>query len=362
MTSRSTIPIQQNTTPALINFENKKFQGLVCVAPYIVLEIGLQGDVGLCDCAGWLPSRVGNIYTQTLKEILSGANACAIRESISNGNYNYCNEKTCGVIAQQQMIPRTSLTEPTMVELLNDSTKFIMPREIWIAGDPTCNLSCPSCRTRIIKNTDEEIEYLESLGEKLKNNLFSIPSNDKIVIHVSTSGELFASPLLLKFVNSIPVQAFPNLKLAIQTNGLLAPRSWHKLGAMQDRVESITVTTDAATGSTYEVLRRGGAWDDLQTALSWIADKKKQNNMRLIMRLVAQHANYQEMPEFYRQAQVLGADVVEYARIQNWRTFTADEFAQHDVFDPTHAEYANAMHNLNIVKQQPLSYISGGLT
>jgi wyosine [tRNA(Phe)-imidazoG37] synthetase (radical SAM superfamily) len=361
MTSKSTIPIQRDKTQTLINFENKNFQGLVCFAPYIVLEIGLNGDVGLCDCRLWLPSRVGNIYTQTLKEILSGANACAIRESISNGNYNYCNEKTCGVIAQQQMIERSTLTDPIMVGLLDDSTKFIMPREIWIAGDPTCNLSCPSCRTSIIKNTNEEIEYLESLGEKLKDNLFSIPSNDKIILHVSTTGELFASPLLLKFVNSIPVQDFPNLKLAIQTNGLLVPRLWHKLGAMQDRVESITVTTDAATGSTYEVLRRGGRWNDLQTALSWIAEKKKQNNMQLIMRLVAQHANYQEMPEFYQQSQTLGADVVEYARIQNWGTFSADEFAQHDVFDPQHPEYDKAMHNLDLVKQQPLSYISGGL-
>jgi wyosine [tRNA(Phe)-imidazoG37] synthetase (radical SAM superfamily) len=362
MTQRSIIPIQRNTTHSLINFENKNFQGLVCVAPYIVLEIGLNGDVGLCDCAGWLPSRVGNIYTQTLKEILSGVNASAIRESISNGNYNYCNEKTCGVITQQQMIARSEITEPTLVGLLNDSNKFIMPREIWIAGDPTCNLSCPSCRTHIIKNTDDEVEYLESLGEKLKNNLFTVPSNDKIVLHVSTTGELFASPLLLKFINSIPVQDFPNLKLAIQTNGLLAPRSWHKLGIMQDRVESITVTTDAATAPTYELLRRGGKWNDIQTALSWIAEKKKQNNMRLIMRMIVQHANYQEIPEFYQQAHALGAEVVEYSRLLPWKAMTKDEFAKQDVFDPAHPEYAQAVNNLTIVKQQPLTYISGGLT
>ena len=78
--------------------------------------------------------------------------------------------------------------------------------------------------------------------------------------------------------------------------------------------------------------------------------------------MVVQQANYQEIAEFYDMSMSLDADVIEYSRILNWGTFTPSEFKQTDVFDPTHAEYAQAQAILDQVKVLPKSFLCGGLS
>lgn len=346
---------------SLQKFAKKNLQGKICFSPYIVIEVGVDGDVGLCDCAGWLPSSVGNLFEQTLPEILSNNLSQAIRQSIADGSYEYCNESRCGVINSGQLIDSAGLDDPVVLNLLHDSSNWIMPREIWIAGDRTCNLSCPSCRTRVIKNSPEDTKKLEELGLILKNNLFAQPSNEKITLNISTTGEVFASPMLMSFLNEIDVVAFPNISLHVQTNGLMAEKNWHRLGALQDRVKKITVTVDAATAATYEKLRRGGQWQDLQRALSWIANKKLENNMEISLRMVLQHDNYREIKSFYDMCKWAGADLVEYTRIINWNTYTNQEFKAIDVFDSSHPDYHTAWQELDQVTDFPDVFLHGGL-
>jgi wyosine [tRNA(Phe)-imidazoG37] synthetase (radical SAM superfamily) len=237
-----------------------------------------------------------------------------------------------------------------------------MPHIIRVAGDLTCNLSCPSCRTKIIKIDDEQRERQRDLGKLLQKNLFARSSNDHIILHVSTSGEIFASPLLMEFVNNISIDQFPNLELCIQTNGLLAEKNWHQLGSMQQRVGMITVTTDAATETTYEKLRRGGKWTHCQKALAWISEKKQANGMKLVMRMVVQKQNYQEIKQFYDQACLLRADLVEYSRLSNWGTWTGEQFIEHDVFNPAHEEYHLAQKALDEIKRLPNIFLCGGIS
>lgn len=342
-------------------FSKKNLAGLYCLAPYVVIEVDTNGEVRLCDCAAWMPATVGNLFKQGLSDILANAASQVIRSSIAQGTYEFCNERTCGVLGQQQLIDRSMMAQ-TFIDLVDDSSKYIMPSEIWIAGDRTCNLSCPSCRRSVIKNSEEETDRLIALGGILEKNLFSQPTDQKINLHCSTSGEVFASPLLMSFLGSIDVDCFPGLTLALQTNGLLAEKNWHRLGQLQDRISSITVTTDAACGDTYEILRRGGSWTDLQRSLAWIQEKKHSNGMTLSLRMVVQKQNYQEIPEFYDMAERFGADVIEFSRILDWGTFQAGEFQFIDVFDPNHSEFGQAQGFLNQVKSLPKTFLCGGLS
>lgn len=353
------IPINNNLVKL---FPKKNFQGKICLSPYVSIEVNLKGDVRLCGCLSWMPTTVGNLFENTIDEILSSPLSQSIRASIASGTYEYCNEKDCGVMYRPGGLNSADLLPPAVAEMVQDSSKYLMPNEISLAIDATCNLSCPSCRTSVIKNNTKTIEQLVELGNKLRANLFTIPTDQSIRLHTSTSGELFASPLLLSFVNSIPIDDFPNLNLCIQTNGLMAQRNWHKLGPIQSRVGKITVTSDAARAATYEKLRRGGTWPNIQKSLKWISDKKKENGMQLHMRMVVQHSNYQEMSEFYEQAIALGADEIEYARLFDWATYSADEFQHHDVFNPAHPEYPQAQAALNQVKHLPKVFFYGGLS
>jgi MoaA/NifB/PqqE/SkfB family radical SAM enzyme len=349
------------TSAVIKKFPKKSLQGKFCLSPFVSIAIDPHGTVSLCGCSGWMPSTVGNIFNQPIGEILSNAYSQDIRRSIADGTYEYCNENTCGIINSNQL-NTIGTVPPAVLPILQDPSLYIIPNEIVVAGDATCNLSCPSCRTKIIKNTDEETNRNQLLGKRLMENLFSQPSDNNIRLHVSTSGELFASPLLMSFVSSIRTNNFPNLVLCIQSNGIMAPQNWHKLGEIQQRVAKITVTVDAARPDTYAKLRRGGTWDKITSALEWLSNKKKENGMEYVLRMVVQRDNYEEIVEFYEMAKRYKADGVEYTRLSDWHTYSKHEFQQHDVFDPSHAESAQAQLMLDQVKHLPDVYIHGGLS
>ena len=130
---------------------------------------------------------------------------------------------------------------------------------------------------------------------------------------------------------------------------------------MQEKVKSITITTDAARPATYEKLRRGGRWDNLQFALSWISNKKKQNGMLFKIRMIVQKDNFEEMLELYNMCQELGVDLIEYGRIGNWGTFSKEEFDLIDVFNPNHSQYQQAQEKLDQIKNLDRVFLFGGL-
>lgn len=347
-------------TRRIILFDSKNYQNQVCLSPFVSVEIDVQGNVRMCGCQAWMPTIVGNLFEQSLPEMLSSPLARAIRTSIADGTYRYCNEKTCGIIASGAL--NSVHTVPPEVALqLKDNTRWSLPHEIFLAGDLTCNLSCPSCRNSVITVPDHEVEQQMRLGEILRANLFPEPTDQSIKIHVSTSGEVFASPRLLSFINSLDVDQFPNLRIHLQTNGLLMPARWHRLGNMSQRVDKVTVTVDAAQANTYELLRRGGRWADIVKALEWSSDHCVANNIDLHLRMVVQRDNWQQMQEFYDMAMLYKATLVEFTRISNWGTFDAVAFAEVDVFDPQHDQYVPAQNLLQQIRILPNVFVSGGL-
>ncbi len=283
--------------------------------------------------------------------------AQTIRQSIIDGSYDYCNEKQCGIIRHNQLNDRDNLP-PKVHWQIEDSNRFITPYEIVLAGDITCNLSCPSCRTSVIKSNDEFKEKQEQLGDIMRKHLFSKPTNDKINLTVSTSGEVFASPMLLRFISNINANDFPNLTLTLQTNGLLAPKFWHKLNNMQNKVNKTTVTVDAARPETYKKLRRGGAWKDIVAALSWFKNKKHETGMKFHTRIVVQRDNIDQLDEFYHFSKQFDVDIVEYGRIGDWHTM--DNFHEIDVLDSSHPKYREARQAMDQVLQYQDAMAWGG--
>lgn len=293
-----------------------------------------------------MPTKIGNILESTLEDLLSSELACRIRGSIINGTYQYCNEKTCGILRNNGLNTADTLS-PAVAWQIQDPKRFIVPYEIFLAGDLTCNLSCPSCRTQVIKIDKTQIEKQNQIGEKLRQNLFSKPTNEPINLTLSTSGELFASPMLLRFLSCITKTDFPNLRLNIQTNGLLCEKNWHRLNELQDSVNKITVTIDACQPDTYEKLRRGGKWDDIVASMKWLKIKKQQNHMRLHTRMVVQNDNHMQIEDFYNFSKGFDADQVEYARITDWATY--QNFQDIDVLSPDHPNSIVAMAMLDRV-------------
>jgi MoaA/NifB/PqqE/SkfB family radical SAM enzyme len=341
-------------------FPTKNFQGKYCLSPFKSIEIDIRGDVGLCLCTDWMPQKIGNILEHKLSDILSSPLAQKVRQSITNGTFEYCNEVTCGVIQNDQLVEFDRLSEHDQ-NLVSDTILYQMPSDIFLALDQTCNLSCPSCRTKVIKPNADQIVLQQNIGNTLYNNLFSTPTDKEINLRLSSSGEVFASPSLLKFLQRINTGNFPNINIWIQTNGLLAPTRWQQLQHIEKNIRNITITVDANSGPTYEKLRRGGKWPDLLDAMTFLKEKKQSLGFELQTRMVVQADNFHEIQSFYTFSKQFDADIVDYTRIGDWKVYSPEEFASVDVFNQSHPMYHDAKQLLDEVLLNPDVILSGGL-
>lgn len=346
-----------NILPNYQKFPKKDLSGKICLSPFVSATVLSKGLVALCACSGWHPSTVGNIFDQPLLEILNNNLSQEIRQTVIDGTYDFCNADKCGIIVSNQLNDPADLDEATRKKI---QTRVGLPREIIMSGDMTCNLSCPSCRTQVYKPNELEIDNQIELGKAISKNCFSEPTENIILLTLSTTGELFASPMLLAFLESIPVDDFPNLSLHIQTNALLAKSRWHRLGAFQNRISRITVTFDSTEKETYEEIRRGGCWEDLINNLEFLQSKKQQQNFEYNSRMVVQLKNFHQMQDFYTMSKQYSFDRVEYGRLQDWSTWSPEEFKRHDVFDIEHEKYRQARSSFLEVQGLPDTMFFGG--
>ena len=339
-------------------FDQKNYQGNYCLSPFIMIEVTVEGDIRMCGCGGWMPITIGNIKQHSLRDLLSTQLANDIRQSVITGTYQYCNEYRCGVINNNLLNTRDTLPQD-IVPLLQDCTQFLMPTHISLQGDRTCNLSCPSCRTAVIKTSNDQKQEQENIGRLVYKNLFCEPTDKKITLEMSGSGEFFASDMLMSFVNAIDTKSFPNVKIHIGSNGLLAPERWHRIKQFEHLIEKVTVSIDAATANTYETIRRGGRWPMIVSAMQFLQTQKNRLGFDLHTRMIVQQGNFKEMCDFYHWCQQFGVDLVEYSRLANWFTWPMSQFKNHDVFDAQHAEHQSALVELCKVKILPNTWFSG---
>lgn len=345
----------------LRSFGKKDFKGKVCLSPFNTVHINVAGDVHICPCPGWQPQTVGNIFSQTLDEILSSPTAVAIRASIIDGSYQYCNEKQCALLINDYLNDETNVPPEIAQQLVNPAL-YQKPTTIAFNVDRVCNLSCPSCRTSVIKNSEAQIEHQQQIADKVFDNLMADASDRGLELTASGAGEPFASAMIMSVLRRLDLTLVPKLRLNLHTNGLLAPSKWHHIHHIESAITAVTVSVDAAKAQTYELVRRGGHWLDLLKAMEFLSGKKSQLGFELRARMIVQKQNYAEALDFYNLCQQFGVDRVEYSRLVDWHTWNLKEFVQHDVFDHLHPERRQALAMLEKIKSLPNTWFEGNFS
>jgi MoaA/NifB/PqqE/SkfB family radical SAM enzyme len=300
-----------------------------CERALSYLELYHGGDLWLC-CPNWTTEPLGNIFRDDPIALWHGPRAQRIRQAIARGDFSYC--RNCSY----QPAPFALIT-PAPDDIVPEVTRI--PR-LFVAFDRSCNLHCPSCRHEIFRypwNNDREVRrlYDRLLGCGVLAEVDSL--------RLLSSGDPFASKLAQETLHRLPWDDYPLLHLHFQTNGLLfTPERYEALGPAKLRLNSVSVSTDAATRETYAKLRSRGnlaAFDVLQENLRFVAGLKEQGALdSFVMVLVIQADNYREIVDFARQALDLGAKA-EYMLLNNWGTFTPEEFATKAVQYPDHPEH-----------------------
>jgi len=307
-----------------------------CPRPFDTVLIDSQGSCFLCECAGWLPQSVGNLHTAELEQLLSGAMANTLRNSIQDGSYRYCNNARCSWLLDKRPETKVWPTKVPPVSITN----------IRLAHDESCNLACPSCRSHRVAITRGK-----ALSRKLQLNdriiRFIAQQDHDVRVHIGSDGDPFASLVYRQFMHRS--MSLPRVRYSLQTNGLLTRKLYARFRDVFHRMTEVGVSVDGATKDTYERLRLGGRHSVIMDNLRFIGELKHRHGFRYVIHFVTQAANHGEMPQMAELARDVGADKIWFNRITDWNTMP--DFVAHDVADPDHPEHAQFQHSMERLKK-----------
>src|SRR5262249_33933512 len=144
-------------------------------------------------------------------------------------------------------LPERRTTDPTATTLAHG------PVTVKLCHDDTCNLSCPSCRTKMIVAGRERQAQLDRMLHE-----FIVPFlADTKSLSLSGDGDPFASRHYRDVLRET-ASKYHDLRIELHTNAVLCDeRAWDDCH-LNGRVDTVLVSIDAATRETYSIVRRGG--------------------------------------------------------------------------------------------------------
>ncbi len=273
----------------------------ICPKPFDTVLIDQSGSCFICECTAWLPQSVGNLHKSSLEEIFDSDMAYHLRDSIDDGSYRYCNAKQCTWIIKGD-VRHYEENDPGI-------------RTIRLAIDDSCNLSCPSCRKSVIFHSrGKMLDMRLRLADKVNQYL---STHNNITVHIGSDGDPFASLVYRYFMRTVPDNH--TLRFNLQTNGLLIKKMFGRLEKILNRIDVLNISIDGATKTTYELLRRGGRFENLLENLEFI--KPLHERFKIRFHMVVQRENWQEMSQMLELADRFNAHEVIFNRITDWNTY-----------------------------------------
>lgn len=176
------------------------------------------------------------------------------------------------------------------------------------------------------------------------------------MIYVTGSGDPFVSVGFRNFLRNFDETKFPSLdSIHLHTNASKWNREmWDTMKPIHKYVKSCEISIDAGAKNTYEnITRLGGEWDVLIDNLMYI--NTLPNIAYVKPSFVVQSTNYEEMLPFLKlMKSIFGTKAhVFFGKINNWGTFTDDEFKDLQIWDKSHPDHDNFVREFNKVALDP---------
>lgn len=329
-----------------------------CDIPFKTLDV-LDGKSHLC-CASWVLPSVGNLADEAWRDVWNSSVAQDIRASIHDGSYRYCNKTACPLIGGNKLPTKDEVAARSdhWREIIENEHVVVSdgPHTVNLAYDKTCNLSCPSCRTKKIAADAEKRARFDTLQEEA---ILPMLREAKLVF-ITGAGDPFASKNFRKLMERLGPDDYPDLRFQIMTNGMLFnQREWERFPALHGRVAFLRISLDAAAGPTHELLRRGARWPVMEKNLAFASELRKEGLIdRLDLTFVVQTENYREMGDAVDLTNSYGADSMGFFRLTNWGTFTQAQYADKAVFMPAHPEHQEFLAAMKDTRlQDPVAWL-----
>jgi MoaA/NifB/PqqE/SkfB family radical SAM enzyme len=312
-------------------------RGRFCSHLFDNLETTPGGQAYFC-CPAWLPVPIGNLEKQSAEEIWNSPAAQDIRRSILDGSFRYCSRMHCPKITGRQLPRSDDITNQEHRSFVAGRQTRLMrgPKRLALNHDRSCNLSCPSCRTRTIVARKPEQEHQNAMADRVLMPLIERARK----VHVTGSGDPFGSAHFRYLLRQIGKRRPVGLRLELQTNGLLLAQSWDELG-LDGLVDSLSISIDAARPETYAIVRRGGDFARLFDNLAFVAELRAARRVgRVRLDFVVQTLNFREIPDAVDLVRRFGFDGLKLQMIRSWGTYSPDKFAWHNIGSPDHPRFA----------------------
>lgn len=302
---------------------------MFCSPPFCIFTVRPNGNVHVC-CAGWLPTSIGNIFQSSAIEIWNSPLAQDVRSSVLDGTFRYCTRCPLlpgpgGPLVEQAPSPRPSLRLDHIPQLR-------------LSYDQTCNLTCPSCRTRPVgPRTEPNASVVARVHEAmLRSGAIAMAQQ----LFVTGSGDPLASPTYRKLLRDLPALA-PHLQVALLTNGQLLDKDcWEEIDPSNDRIVKLGISIDAATPETYRT-NRGASWTRLWSNVELANQRRRPGHaFHFYMNYVVQANNFRELIPLVELALSRGIDSINVYFMRDWGTFSKDEYQSRAVHLPKHPEYS----------------------
>ena len=322
----------------------------LCRKPWFYAEIRHTGDVNVC-CPNWNSVSVGRVTEATLTEIWSGARVAAVRRSILDHSYAYCNSQTCSLIRSRLLQPRTAALAARF-----SRHQPRLPQHTHLVLDPSCNLACPSCRVdwqRALPS--EQLESRLAVARLALDQLSQRPAEEAWTLSMDGSGEVWHSSLYRQLFDTHPLfthlDQWPGLQLQFTTNGtVMTDKTQTRYAALLARTSLLKVSIDAGTEHSYAVTRRGGDWALLWENLRLFHDRvlKVQPHTRWRWNLILQAANYESVPQLIQLALAFQHQPeIALTPVLHWRRWSDEQYWQQAVHVPTHPQHAHYVEVMN---------------
>ncbi len=329
-----------------------------CNHPFEEIETRSNQDVHSC-CSAWLPTPLGRFSEGEVGAFWNSPVAEEVRRSVIDGDFSYCSRVHCPKIAGRTLMSR-DVESPRFRQIIDDRMTRLEtgPKRVLLSHDRSCNISCPSCRKHRILLNHEASDRLDAQFEHSIEPLLA----DAKKIKITGSGDPFGSRHFRQLIKRLTMRLPPERRLQLHTNAVLFdPNVWETLG-LHGHVDCVFVSVDAAQPETYAVVRRDGDFERLLRNLRDLGARRARGEFNLLkLDFVVQRRNYREMPGFVRLAEELGADQVYFLLLRNWGTFSAAEFQEENVADPSHPEHGALLRTLADPVLQDLMIVPGTL-
>jgi hypothetical protein len=315
---------------------------LICFKPFQWFELGWNKQAYSC-CSGWVTRSIGKMPEQTALQIWRSEAARDMRESVLDGSFRYCRSEYCPHLRDVSG-PVTYKSE----EFIREFSRYVdapdLPTHLNCSYDVSCNLSCPSCRTEIKQSSRAEREandrlfasVLEQLGAGLE------------VINITGSGDPFASRHFWQVLTNGTLEKYPRIRLRLHTNGqLLDARHWQRLEPIRKQICAIEISFDGASKEVFEANRFPANWEKQLANLAFISQARERGEFALLQTdFVVQANNWHQMKDFIELSLAHHVDQILFLSLNNWGTFSADQYREMAVHRPEHPRHADFLEML----------------